>query len=117
MLTSPHWNFFTNHAHVLICLAKNAEQPLREVALAVGITERAVQRIVADLEQAGYLSRSRRGRRNVYVLHPGQELRHSLESHCVIGDLLDVIVAKEDEDEDVALSDWTVGEHGSEIRR
>jgi DNA-binding MarR family transcriptional regulator len=114
MSSTPQWDFFTNHAHVLICLAKNSKQPLREVALAVGITERAVQRIVADLEAANYLSRTRHGRQNVYLLRPEMQLRHSLEAHCVIGDLLDVIMSKDDED--MVLGDWTVGGHGSEVR-
>lgn len=86
------WTFFTNHAHVMICLAQNPEQPLREVALSVGITERAVLRIVAELEASGYLKRHRNGRRNTYEIHPENPLRHSLESHCAIGDLLKVII-------------------------
>lgn len=85
------WTFFTNHAHVMVCLARNPDQPLREVALAVGITERAVQRIVADLEQAGYLERLRSGRRNRYQMFPGTPLRHPLEAHRSIGDLLDAV--------------------------
>ena len=116
MTQSPQWNFLTNHTHVLICLASNPEQPLREVAVAVGITERAVQRIVADLETAGYLSRSRRGRQNVYELHPELGLRHRLASDATVGDLMNVLVKPVEEDEEAALGDWTVGEHGSEIR-
>ena len=88
------WTFFTNHAHVMICLVRNPEQPLREVALSVGITERAVLRIVADLEESGYLKRHRNGRQNTYEIHPRNPLRHSLESHCAIGDLLDVIISE-----------------------
>ncbi|MEM8549423.1 MAG: winged helix-turn-helix domain-containing protein [Verrucomicrobiota bacterium] len=95
MSQSHQWTFFTNHAHVMICLARNPEQPLREVALAVGITERAVQRIVADLEEAGYLNRERDGRRNTYSIHPEVRLRHPLEAHRSIGDLLDVVVPQE----------------------
>jgi DNA-binding Lrp family transcriptional regulator len=92
-MPQPHnWTFFTNHAHVLICLARNAKQPLREVALSVGITERAVQRIVAELEDADYLSREKVGRQNTYLIHDRVNLRHSLESHRTIGDLLDVVV-------------------------
>jgi len=90
---TPHWNFFTNHAHVLICLARNGQQPLREVALAVGITERAVQRIVAELEAAGALVREREGRRNHYLIQRRLRLRHPLESHRTIGELLDLVVA------------------------
>lgn len=107
-LELPHWNFFTNHAHVLICLARNGEQPLREVALSVGITERAVQRIVAELEDAGYLERKRVGRQNRYVIHSEGRLRHPLEAHRSIGDLLDVVVPR-------ASKRYDVGGHGSEI--
>ena len=92
MSESQEWTFFTNHAHVMICLVCNPEQPLREVALSAGITERAVLRIVAELEESGYLLRHRNGRQNTYEIHPEIPLRHSLESHCTIGDLLNVIV-------------------------
>ena len=95
MSDSHEWTFFTNHAHVMICLARNPEQPLREVALSVGITERAVLRIVAELEESGYLKRHRNGRQNTYEIHPEKPLRHPLESHCEIGDLLDVIIRDE----------------------
>ena len=86
------WTFFSNHGHVLICLAKNADQPLREVALAVGITERAVQRIIADLEEAGYLEREKVGRRNTYTLNTGEKLRHELEKDHSIGEIIRVLV-------------------------
>lgn len=76
----------------MVCLVRNPEQSLREVALAVGITERAVQRIISDLEEAGYLLREREGRRNKYEMHPEIRLRHPLEEHCTIGDLLQVVV-------------------------
>lgn len=92
MSDSHEWTFFTNHAHVMICLARNPKQPLREVALSVGITERAVLRIVAELEESGYLKRHRNGRQNIYEIHPEKPLRHPIESHCAIGDLLDIIV-------------------------
>lgn len=104
----PHWNFFTNHAHVLICLARNPAQPLREVALAVRITERAVQRIVAELEEAGYLERKRVGRQNHYLILAEGKLRHPLEAHRTIGDLLRVVVPR-------AAARDDVGGHGSEI--
>ena len=94
MSESQEWTFFTNHAHVMICLVRNPEQPLREVALAVGITERAVLRIVAELEESKYLLRHRNGRRNTYEIHPEIPLRHQLECHCTIGDLLNVIVPR-----------------------
>ncbi|MEX0324957.1 MAG: helix-turn-helix transcriptional regulator [Puniceicoccaceae bacterium] len=91
-MSGHEWTFFTNHAHVMVCLVRNPEQSLREVALAVGITERAVQRIISDLEEAGYLLREREGRRNKYEMHPEIRLRHPLEEHCTIGDLLQVVV-------------------------
>ena len=92
MESGHEWTFFTNHAHTMVCLARNPEQPLREVALSVGITERAIQRIVSDLEAAGYIRREREGRRNKYEIHPEIQLRHPLEAHCTLGKLLDVVV-------------------------
>ncbi len=94
MNSETHWTFFSNHAHVLVCLTRNAEQSLREVALKVGITERAVQRIVAELETGGYLQRVKCGRRNHYVIHHEIALRHPLESHRTIGDLLNVVASE-----------------------
>ena len=91
-----HWTFFTNHAHVMICLTRYPEIPLREVANQVGITERAVQRIVADLEGAGYLERERRGRQNLYHMHPEKRLRHPLEEHRTIGDVMSVVMKSSD---------------------
>jgi len=93
---NTHWTFLTNHSHVLICLTANPNKVLREVALEVGITERNVQRIVADLEEAGILNRERDGRRNRYTIHRTHTLRHPLESHVEIGALLDFILTKED---------------------
>ncbi len=77
---------------MLLCLAEEPEARLREVADRVGITERAVQRIVADLEEAGYISRSREGRRNRYKVHQDMPLRHSVESHREVGVLLSLIL-------------------------
>lgn len=88
------WTFLSNHSHVLICLAADGAQTLREVASKVGVTERAVQRIVADLEEAGVLERQRDGRRNTYVIHADVPLRHPLEAHCRIGDLIGMVVAE-----------------------
>ena len=88
------WTFFSNHTHVLVCLAANPAQTLRAVALQVGITERAVQRIVSELEAGGVLSRERDGRRNRYALDLDANLRHPLEQHCRIGDILTLIVGR-----------------------
>ena len=91
MIKKPGWTFLSNHAHVLICLALDPDMVLREVALQVGITERAVQKIVADLEEAGALSRQREGRRNHYRINRKMRLRHPLENHAEIGQLLELV--------------------------
>ena len=85
---APGWTFLSNHTHVLVCLARNPDQVLREVAQQVGITERAVQRIVAELEAGGVVRRERHGRRNRYALNLDAPLRHPLERHCTVGELL-----------------------------
>ena len=85
------WTFLTNHAHVLAVLHSDPEMVLREVALAVGITERAVQRIIHELEEDGYITRERVGRQNRYRIRRGQSLRHPIEAHRTIGDLLSMI--------------------------
>ena len=85
------WTFLTNHSHVLVCLDQDPNVRLRDVAERVGITERAVQRIVLDLELAGVLSRRREGRRNVYDIERTRPLRHPVEAHRTVGDLLDLV--------------------------
>lgn len=85
------WTFLTNHAHVMICVAQDPNIRLRDVAERVGITERATQRIVADLVEAGYLERSREGRRNSYRVNPGLPLRHPLERQHSIGEVIEVL--------------------------
>lgn len=92
---SSAWTFLSNYAHVLVCLARDPEMRLRDVADEVGITERAVQRIVRELEVAGVLKRSRRGRRNYYEIVSNVPLRHALEAHCTVGQLLDILLAHE----------------------
>lgn len=82
------WTFLTNHTHVLVCLFRNPEATLREVAALVGITERMVQKIVAELVAAGFLEVTRVGRRNTYEIATQLTLRHPLEAHCRIGDIL-----------------------------
>lgn len=91
MVELSGWTFLTNHAHVLLCLHRNPDQRLRDVATAVGITERMVQRIVAELEEAGYLKISKEGRCNRYSIKSGLRLRHSLERQHTIGELLNVL--------------------------
>ena len=84
----PGWTFLTNHAHVLVCIADDPSVRGRDIATLVGITERSAQSIVADLVEAGYVTRTRQGRRNSYVVHPDAALRHPLEHDHTIGELL-----------------------------
>jgi len=89
---SRHWTFLSNHGHVLVCLARDPDARLRDVALAVGITERAVQKIVSDLEEAGVVERVRDGRRNRYRLFLERPLRHPIEAHRTVGSLLGMVL-------------------------
>lgn len=82
------WMFLTNHAYVLIAIAAADDTPMRELADRVGITERAVQRIVAELEAGGYLTTKRVGRRNRYTIHADRPLRHPLVADQAVKDLL-----------------------------
>ncbi|KOV20645.1 transcriptional regulator [Streptomyces sp. XY152] len=91
-----HWTFLTNHARVLIALAQDPEARLRDVTDRIGITERAVQLIVADLEAAGYLTRTRVGRRNHYTIDPTVALRHPTEADHPVGDLLATFIHREE---------------------
>ena len=91
MTTSSEWNFLSNHAHVLVCLARDSEARLRDIALDVGITERRVSSIVTELEAEGVIKISRNGRRNSYSVNRRARLRHPLESHQTVGDLLRAI--------------------------
>lgn len=86
---APHvWTYLTNHAHVLFCLVEDPSARLRDVADKVGITERAVQRIVADLEESGVIVIEKDGRRNHYVIHPDQPMRHPVEAHETVATLI-----------------------------
>ena len=85
------WTFFTNHAHVLVCIAADPGIRLRDVATRVGVTERAAQPIVADLVEAGYLQRARDGRRNRYKIRAELPLRHPVEQAHRVGEILAVL--------------------------
>lgn len=85
------WTFLTNHAHVLLCISADPGIRIREIAGRVGITERATQRIVADLIHSGYLTSQKIGRRNQYVVHPNLPFRHPIEKQHEIGMLLRVL--------------------------
>lgn len=88
---SSSWTFLTNHTHVIAVLHADPHKVLREVAVEVGITERAVQKIIQDLEEDGFIERERVGRQNRYRILKGQSLRHPIEAHRKIGDLLKLI--------------------------
>lgn len=85
------WTFFSNNAHVLVCLTRKPQPTTREIAVLVGITERAVQRIVRRMVEGGSLKIEKEGRRNRYKLNLDQRLRHPLESHRTIGEFIRLI--------------------------
>ena len=87
------WRFVTNHAHVLTCIAADPSARLRDIAATVGITERTTAAILNDLEEAGYLTRSRDGRRNVYEVHDALPLRHPSHRHHTVGDMIHFLEA------------------------
>lgn len=88
MERQKNWTFLSNHAHVLIALAKNPDVRVRDLAEQVGITERAVAQILSDLQAANVLVVARAGRRNVYTINQDAPLRHPVEAHRTVGDIL-----------------------------
>jgi len=91
---SGGWDFLTNHAHVLLCIADDPGVRLRDIAAAVGITERGAHKILNDLVEDGYVLRERHGRRNRYKVRPELPLRHPLVDDREVGDLLKVLRPK-----------------------
>jgi DNA-binding transcriptional ArsR family regulator len=89
------WDFLTNHAHVLVCVAHDPGIRLRDIAAAVGITERAAHRILSELVEEGYVLRERQGRRNRYQVKADLPLRHPLVQERRIGDLLEVLLGED----------------------
>lgn len=85
------WTFLSNHAHVLVAIAREPEARVRELAQLVGITERAVLQILADLEASGALVRRRVGRRTRYQIDHSVALRHPLEHHRTVGDIVGLV--------------------------
>jgi hypothetical protein len=92
----PTWSFLTNHAQVLVCIAHDSEIRLRDIGEAVGITERAVHRIVDELSSAGYISRTRNGRRNNYTIQAHLPLPDALARDQKVGDLLAILAGDDD---------------------
>lgn len=94
----PEYQFLTNHAQVLLCVAHDPGIRLRDIAETVGITERSAHRIVSELVDDGYVARERVGRRNVYKVEPELPLIHALNQETEqrrIGDLLEVLLGKD----------------------
>ena len=91
MRDRPDWTFLSNHAHVIVCLAHEPDSRIRDVAELVGITERTVTAIIADLDEAGIVTVEKVGRRNRYRINRRARLRHPLEEHKTVGDLLRAI--------------------------
>lgn len=83
----PEWTFFTNHGLVLVAIAKHPRSTAREIGDAVGITERAAHKLIRDLEEAGYITKTKVGRRNQYKIHPDMPLREEV-SDTAVGELL-----------------------------
>lgn len=94
VMPSERWTFLTNYGHVLLCIASDPSVRLRDVAERVGITERAAQRIVADLIEGGYLESTKQGRRNEYRVNGALPLRHPIEAKNQVAALLRLIHPK-----------------------
>lgn len=90
-MTRDGWTFISNHGHVLVCLAADPQVLVRDVAVSIGITERAVQQIIGDLERAGVVARVRVGRRNHYVVRRDKQLRHPVEHGVTVGEFVDLV--------------------------
>ena len=85
------WTLLTSHGHVLVEIARNPKSRVRDISAAIGITERATQAIIADLERAGYVERIRIGRRTHYVLNPDNPFRHAAQDGLQVGPFLELL--------------------------
>jgi hypothetical protein len=90
------WTLLTGHGHVLVEIARNPEARIRDISATAGLTERTVQAIVADLEAAGYLTRTRIGRRTVYTVNPDNVFRHSAQEGLRVGPFLDLLATPDE---------------------
>lgn len=91
---TERWTFLSNHGHILIALSQDPEIKIRDLAAKVGITERAVMNILRDLQKTGFIQVAKVGRRNRYYLQAHLPLRHPLESHRIVGDLIHMIMGR-----------------------
>jgi DNA-binding MarR family transcriptional regulator len=96
--TPPRWDFLTNHAHVLLCVSQDSGIRLRDIAAAVGITERSAHKILSELVEEGYVLRERNGRRNRYKVKHELPLRHPLVQEREVGELLELLMRPETPD-------------------
>jgi len=96
---TPRWTFLTNHAQVLVCMAHDPGMRLRDIGERVGITERAVHRIVVELADAGYITRERNGRRNRYTINAHFPLPDPVAGEQNVGDLLAILTGRQDQAE------------------
>jgi Winged helix-turn-helix DNA-binding len=92
------WTLLTGHGHVLVEITRNPDARIRDISPVVGLTERTVQAIVADLEAAGYLTRARVGRRTRYTVNPDNPFRHSAQDGLRVGPMLDLLTDMADAD-------------------
>jgi len=88
---TSHWTFLTNHFHVIVCLSREPDLRIRDLAELIGITQRAIQRILAELVEDKVLRVKKEGRRNIYTVNTRKKLRHPLESKKTIGELLEIL--------------------------
>jgi DNA-binding MarR family transcriptional regulator len=95
-LSGSSWTLLTGHGHVLVEIARNPEARIRDISTAVGLTERTVQAIVADLEAEGYLTRTRNGRRTRYTVNHDSLFRHSAQEGLRVGPFLDLLATADD---------------------
>ena len=94
MTSSTQWTFITNHGLVLSYISHYPRSTAREIANAIGVTERTTHKIISDLERAGYTERRKSGRRNVYRVDPDLPLRHHTKQDILVSDLLEALAVK-----------------------
>jgi len=111
--THTGWTFLTSHARVLAAIAEDRRTRIRDIAVRCRLTERAVQKIISDLEQDGYLTHTREGRTNAYRIQPGTILRHPAEAGMSVEALLSTLAQHDDRREHSATA--PAGERGSEL--
>ena len=89
------WTFITNHGLVLSYISHNSTSTAREIAQSIGVTERTTHKIISDLEQAGYITRRKSGRRNVYNVDPNLPLRHNTKKDIIVSELLEALTSRD----------------------